>query len=555
MRVTVFLLLFSGCYASFIQSEWLLLSDNVNDFSDLIVNPSINKTYAVWSENDSDEKNIMWGSYLPYNYDDAYIVQVNKIGYETDISTLGYNPLIYDNKENPSIMVYVINNTMNILLSETFGDKWTHVYAKKYTTQIEDLSITPDYENRENKDEGEMKKNRNWLLCYTLRYIVVSSIECLYSSDGKIWSEVEKFPYKDCSSPIVYTVDTNRWNVISDCFYVNEIRTYREIYSEIHKTDWISHFEYSEYEYIHEASIKHKQTNYETDHVILLINHIGISQMDNSSVIFERGQSIPNSSRDVTHYHSPNKWLIITSSYVTQEYKGIELHIYDDVKHVSVLLGTIFNNTVDDVKIYNLFNGYYGVILKTYNMLLYTVLYFDDIKYNIFDSYKKQEIEIRTNSIRKENSTIDADQIYICSDETVVDMKNIKLSNVNLDIRCNVNIRGNITIVGQSNINISKNLSINGNLVVHNNPQNNSILNFYSRNGKFDKIMSDSQKCYDAVYDTYDIYLEQCDTAKNKTDDKSTLYIVVIFLLIMGVLSIISVVVALILIKRPPNVV
>ena len=163
------------------------------------------------------------------------------------------------------------------------------------------------------------------------------------------------------------------------------------------------------------SKIGYKQLNTDkSDNIILAANYVGVSQTINTATAFELEQLIPNNSRDVVHYHLPNKWLIITSSnnVITHKHRGVELHYYDDVTRRSILLGTIFKNQVDDVKIYNGFNGYYPILMKKRNMLLYTVLHYGNST-DIFDSYVKKEIIIENNSIINSNDIIDVYKVYI----------------------------------------------------------------------------------------------------------------------------------------------
>lgn len=170
---------FSECNIE--QLEWLLISDNVNDDIGLIVNPSINTTYVIWSEYGDNKVNTIWESYLPYEYDNKYIVQANKLGYNIDSSVLGYNPLMYEDKINPSIMVYLKDNTINILLSNTFNIKLVNVYSKNYNSTVKDLSITPDYET--------IVKSRNWLLCYNIIQLLCVYIHLMVKY-GKKWKTI-----------------------------------------------------------------------------------------------------------------------------------------------------------------------------------------------------------------------------------------------------------------------------------------------------------------------------------------------------------------------------
>lgn len=218
--------------------------------------------------------------------------------------------------------------------------------------------------------------------------------------------------------------------------------------------------------------------------------------------------------------------MIITSSnnIITHKHKGIELHYYDHLTRRSIVLGTIFKTQVGDVKIYSGFNGYYPILLKTNNMLLYTVLHFNST--NIFDSYIKKEIKIDNTSILHNNNVINIDQVYICSNETtIINMNNIKLSNT-------------------KNIKITRNLNINGNLFLSNysNTYNSSIFTFDTLSNTF-KYVNNTHECYDVTYNKYNINLinEKCinNSTNNSKNKKISNYILIGVLSSVGLTSII----------------
>lgn len=555
------------------QSPWLLISDNIstNDKNiGLILNPSINKTYVVWSEN-NDIKNDIWESYLPYNYNDKYIVQANKLNINNNIRDpiLEYNPLVYinNNKINPSILVYIENNKIHILLSDNFNNEWNEVYVKEYNNiyNIEEPTIMPDYEI---KNTGiNTSTSRNWLLCYVLKSTSESNIECLHSLDGKIWNNIDNFPYNNCTEPLLYSTYTNKWRILTICNISTHIyKAHVEL--DMYKNTWSTHSEYREFEFMLKNKIGYNYDNV-TDTTIISANHEGITQTNDATLIFELTHFIPNSARDIVHYHKSNKWLFTSSdiNLINNENMGVHLYYYDDITQKSITLGKIFNENIDDIEIYNGFNGYYPILIRLNNMLLYSVLYFNDTNIDIFDIYQKYNININNKSILNKDSIIDVDQVYICSNETtVIDMDNIKLLNINLDIRCNVNIVNNIYLYNTSTIKISNNLNINGNLILDNysDQYHESIFNFNTLDNIFNNI-NNTNSCYNITYNTFNINLNnnQCNNnedndGSNKGEDnnkniETTSLIIIIVSCLVVILAIITGVILIIKKKKIKN--